>query len=302
MEELDLLIIGAGPAGMTAAIYAARYRLKTALIAEQLGGLVGEAPSIGNFPTHKEINGAQFAQSMIEQVQALGIEPIAERVDEIKKDGALFAVKTSGGKAFGAKKIILAIGTKRRKLGLRDEQRLTGKGVCYCATCDAPLYKNKVAGVVGGGNAALNSALLLAKFAQKVFVFYRGPEFGRADPLLAGLVRENGKIEVIFSSNVKELLGEKALQGVKLENGKEFALNGIFIEVGYEPDAGIGKGIGVETTPEGYIRVDRQQRTNIKGVFAAGDITDSTLRQVIIAAAQGAVAANSAFDEIKRGA
>ncbi|MCX6799085.1 MAG: FAD-dependent oxidoreductase [Candidatus Diapherotrites archaeon] len=301
MEQFDLVIIGGGPAGLTAAIYAARYWLRTAVIAEQPGGLVGEAGKIGNFPTHKEINGPQFAMSMIEQVRALGIEITNDKAGSIEKSGKGFVVRTENSGEFPAKKIVLAIGTKRRKLGLPNEQRLAGKGVCYCATCDAPLYKGKVAGVVGGGNAALNAALLVAEYAKKVFVFYRSPEFGRADPLLAKLVMENKKIEVLFNSNVKQIAGEDSLQKVFLDNGKEVELQGLFVEIGYEPDAGIAKAIGVETTPEGYIKVDRHQHTNVKGVFAAGDITESGLRQVIIAAAQGALAANGAFEEIKKG-
>ena len=299
--EFDLAIIGTGPAGLGAAVYAARYRLKTVLIGEQPGGHLAEASTLENFPTYREISGIEAAQKMIAQVQELGVEITGDRVSEIKKAGGAFLAKTATGLEFGAKKIILALGTERRKLGLPGEKKLAGKGICYCATCDAPLYRGKTVGVVGGGNSALSAAILAAQFAEKVFIFYRQPDFFRADPVLAERVKENKKIAVVLNSNVKKLLGDAALKGVALDSGKEIALQGLFVEIGYAPDAGIAKAIGVEISPEGYIKTDREQRTSVPGVFAAGDITDSPLRQAVTAIAQGAVAAKGVFDEIKKG-
>ncbi len=299
MQKFDLAIVGSGPAGLTAAVYASRYMLKTIVVGKMLGGIASEAHKICNFPTYFEISGIEFVQKMQKQVQALGIEIIAAEVTEIKKVGEGFALKTALGKELEAEKVILAIGTERRKLGLPNEGRFIGKGVSYCATCDAPLYEGRVVAVAGGRNAALTAALLLAEFAEKVFIVYRGNAFSKAEPAWAKAVAGNKKIEPIFNSNIAKLVGKGFLEKIVLDSGKELAVDGLFVEIGSEPKPEIAKQLGVQVNSEGYIEVDEWQRTNVKGLFAAGDITVKPVKQVITAAAQGAVAASVAFEEFK---
>jgi len=295
--EYDLVIIGAGPSGLTAAIYAARYKLNTIVIGEQIGGMAAEAEEIHNFPSHKKITGIELIKKMREQVENFGVEIKNSYVNSIKKIDSQFLVKTSSTE-YKAKKIILATGTEKRKLGLDLEDKFLGKGISYCATCDAAFFKNKVVGVVGGSNSALTAALLLSKFANKVYIIYRKNKFFRAEPKLVEEVEKNEKIKSIFNSNVTELIGENKLEGVKLDNGDKLNLDGLFIEIGSVPNLKLAEELGIELE-ENHIKVDKKQRTNIRGVFACGDVTNSPLKQIIVACAQGAIAANSAYEELK---
>ncbi len=295
--EYDLIIIGSGPAGLSAAVYAARYLLKTLVIGTLPGGLASEAVEVCNFLTYDKIKGFELAQKMTEHVKSLNIEIKNENVSEIKKD-KLFEVKTNSG-TYNAKKIILATGTKRRKLGLDKEHDLAGKGISYCATCDAAFFKDKIVGVVGGSNSALTAALLLARFATKVFIIYRQDKFFRAEPAWIQQVEKTKNIESVFNSNVKELVGENKLDAVKLDSDKEIKLDGLFIEIGADPSSALAEQLGVKLD-RGYIITDEEQKTNIDSVFAAGDVCKNVMKQIITAAAEGAVAANSAFTEIKK--
>ncbi|MCD6274912.1 MAG: FAD-dependent oxidoreductase [Candidatus Aenigmarchaeota archaeon] len=295
--EYDLVIIGAGPAGLTAAIYAARYKLNTLVIGEQIGGMAAEADEICNFPSHKKIIGIELTKKMREQVENLGVEIINSYVDSIKKIDSQFLVKTNSTE-YEAKKIILATGTEKRKLGLKNEDKFLGKGISYCATCDAAFFKNKVVGVVGGSNSALTAALLLSKFANEIYIIYRKNKFFRAEPKWIEEVEKNEKIKSIFNANVIELVGENKLECVKLDNGEKLNVDGLFVEIGSIPSVKLAEELGIELE-ENHIKVDKKQRTNIEGVFAAGDVTNGPLKQIIVACAQGAIAANSAYEELR---
>ena len=295
--EYDLVIIGAGPAGLTAAIYAARYKLSTLVVGEQIGGMAAEADEICNFPSYKKIIGIELTKKMIEQVENLGVEIKNSYADSIKKIDSQFLVKTNSTK-YKAKKIILATGTEKRKLGLKNEDKFLGKGISYCATCDAAFFKNKVVGVVGGSNSALTAALLLSKFANEIYIIYRKNKFFRAEPKWVEEVERNEKIKSIFNANVIELVGENKLECVKLDNGEKLNLDGLFVEIGSIPSVKLAEELGIELE-ENHIKVDKKQRTNMEGVFAAGDVTNSPLKQIIVACAQGAIAANSAYEELR---
>jgi thioredoxin reductase (NADPH) len=295
----DVVIIGAGPAGLTAGIYAARYNLKALIIGEILGGYATEAFKICNFPTYKELTGVEFAQKMGEQVKALGVEVKMETVNSVEKKKSGFLIKADS-KEYEARKIILACGTKKRKLGVEGEEQFEGRGISYCATCDGPLFKNKVVGVVGGGNSALTSALLLSKHAKKVYIIYRKDNFFRADPAWVDLAEKNKKIEPIFNSTIAELSGGKFLEKIKLNSGKELKLEGLFVEIGSIPCVDFAKMLGLKLDDEGYIAVDKKQKTSVSGVFAAGDATNPPLKQIITAAAQGAVASQTVFEELQK--
>jgi thioredoxin reductase (NADPH) len=192
------------------------------------------------------------------------------------------------------------MGKEKRRLGLKDEDKYQGKGVSYCATCDAVLFKDKIVGVVGGGNSALDAASLISKYAKKVYVLHRGKEYTKSDPSLIEAIKKNKKISIMFNTVPKELIADIKLQGVKLNSGKTLILDGLFVEIGADPRSEIAKKIGVKVNQWKEIVVDKHQRTNVKGLFAAGDITNNPLKQIITAAAEGAIAATSVYEEIKK--
>jgi thioredoxin reductase (NADPH) len=293
----DVIIIGAGPAGLTAALYASRYKLKTLVLGKNHGGFISEAYEVCNFPTYEKIKGYELSDKMVEQVKRIGAEIKAEEVKSIENKGNHFVVKANSD--YEGKKIILALGTERRKLNAPGEKEFLGRGVCYCATCDAPFYKNKTVAVIGGSDAALTAALLLSEYANKVYIIYRKEKFQRAEPAWIELIDKNEKIEKIFSANVTEIYGGEKVEGIRLDNGKNLELKGVFIEIGSFPEDKITKNLELERE-EGFITVNKKHETNIKGIFAAGDITNNILKQVITACADGARAAFSVYEEIKR--
>ncbi len=298
-KNYDLIIVGAGPAGLTAAIYACRYLLNTLVLGELQGGMMSESHRICNFPTQNNISGLELTGKLVNHVKELKGEIKQEKVEDIKKQGKEFRVKTNKNEYF-ARKIILAVGTEKRKLDIPGEKEFLGKGVSYCATCDAAFFKDKIVGVVGGSDAALTAALLLAQYAKKVYIIYRKEKFFRAKPAWTKQVKANKKIEVIFNSNITEITGREKVEKVKLNTKKDLKLDGIFIEIGSVPNEEFSKQLRLKTE-EGYIRVNRKQETNIEGVYAAGDITNNPLKQVVTACGEGAIAANSAYEEIKKG-
>ena len=292
----DLIIIGLGPAGYNAAVYAARFKMKVLLIGEMPGGMTAEAVKICNFISYQTITGADFTEKMEAQVRALGVEPKYEKVLSItKKDN--FEVKTNQD-TYLSKKIVLALGSEKRKMKLENESQYLGKGISYCATCDAAFFREKIVGIVGGGDSALTAALLLSEFAKKVFIFYRKDSFFRAEPSWVDAVENNKKIESVFSVEVTDLQGKDKLESIKISNNQEIKLDGLFIEIGTSPNTVLAKQLGVELDGN-FIKVDKYKKTNIPGVFAAGDITNGPLKQIVTAAADGAIATTTAYKEIK---
>ncbi len=294
----DLIVIGTGPAGYTAALYGARYNLDVLQIGEMPGGLISEAPDVCNYPGFKSIRGMQLANRMEEQVKDLGIEVVYDEVESIEGEDQRFEVKATR-ESYRSKKVILATGQERRRLGLEREGELTGRGVSYCATCDAPLHKGNKVGVVGGGDAALASALLLSEHAEKVYILYRQDEFFRPEPIRVKEIGQRENIGPVFGVNVEELLGEEKLEAVRLDNSETLELNGLFIEIGSTPNSELAEDMGIEVTENGYIKTDEERRTSVPGVYAAGDVIDSPLKQVVTAAGQAAEAASTAYEELK---
>lgn len=298
MKKYDLVIIGAGPAGLTAALYAARYRINLLVIGKIPGGLVAETDDICNFPSYPNIKGFELAKKMLDQVKELGVEIVNEEVSNIKKKNTDFEIATNKFK-YEAKKIIFATGSERKKLGIAREKELTGKGISYCATCDAVFYKDKIIGVVGGSDAALTAALLLANFAKKVYIIYRKDSFFRGDNVWIEKVKKNKKIEPVFNSKIIKLIGKNKLEAVELNGKKELKLDGLFVEVGGVANIELAEELGIKIENKQII-VDKMQETNIHGFFAAGDVTNNPLKQIITACGQGAVAANIAYREIMK--
>ena len=299
MEKHDLVIIGSGPGGLSAAIYAARYNVDVIVIGEIPGGIAGTANDIRNYPGFQKTSGMELMTKMVDQVKNLDVPIYNEVVTGMKKETGGIIVKTSKKEYLG-KKIIIATGTDRRKLGLNNEKELIGKGVSYCATCDAGFYKDKTVGIVGGGDAALTASILLAKFAKKIYLIYRKDKFTKAEPAWVDEIEKLKNIEIMFNEEVTELIGVEKLEKVKLKSGKDLELNGLFIEIGGTPNIELAQEIGLELE-NGSIVVDKNQKTNVEGVFAAGDVTNRPFKQIVSAAGDGATACYTAYKELEKG-
>ena len=297
--KYDLIIIGAGPAGLTAGIYAARSGLKTAIISKDIGGTANSILKIENWPGYSG-TGTELMKKFYEQLKKYNIEIISEKVSDIKKEGEEFFIKTEKNK-FISNSLILATGSERRNLKIPGEERLKGKGVSYCVTCDSFFFKNKTVAVIGGSDCAIGSALALAEIAKKVYVLYRG-EVLKCENVNSERVKGNKKIETIYDATPKEILGKDKVEGLIIsKKGKtsEIKLDGIFIEIGASPLTEFTKNLKLKLDEENYIIVDGLMNSSVAGVFAAGDVTNSKVKQVLTASAQGAVAAKSVLNWLK---
>lgn len=305
MESLDLVIIGAGAAGLTAGIYAARSGLKTLIIEEKIaGGTVADAPVIENYPGFDKISGMELAQKMVFQCRGVGVViNELERVVSLHLNGDKKLIKTDKGE-YSAKAIIIATGTARREVGVPGEREFMGRGVSYCGVCDGPLFKGKKVIVVGGGNSAVSTALYLAEIVSSVKIIHRREAF-RAEEALVKALTEKNNVEVLFNTELKEIKGDKLVKSAVVHDRKknevyELPVDGIFIQVGEAPNSQLAREAGVEVDEHGYIKVDARQRTNIPGVYAAGDVTNHPFKQVAVAVGQGATAALEAYGYVKR--
>jgi thioredoxin reductase (NADPH) len=278
----ELVIVGSGPAGLTAAVYAARYKLNTLILGKEFGGVAATAHKICNFPTYDEISGIEFMEKMEDQVRKFEIQIEYDPVTNIESKEDHFVVSTENDQILEAQKIIIALGTERRKLDIPGEQKFGGKGVSYCATCDGAFFINETVAVIGGSNAALTAALLLAERSRKVYIIYRKHHFFRAEPVWVELVEKNTKIESIFNAQLTEIKGGTSVERAVLQSGDEIILSGVFIEIGSVPDNALLKKLKVEIDAKGYIVTDKSQKTNISGIYAAGDITNNILKQDIM--------------------
>ena len=304
-KTYPLVIIGAGPAGLAASIYAARYGVENLVIGSLLGGQISETHLIDNYPGIEDVSGFEFAQKMGHHAQKYGTEIRAAKVTEIIKSEKGFEIKLEGNKKVTCKTILLATGTKRRKLGIPGEEEFAGKGVSACATCDGFFYKNKIVAVVGGSDSAAGAVVYLADIAAKVFLIYRKANL-RCEPYWCRLIDKNPKIEVIYSTNVIEIAGDAKVSQLKLDKAWQekdcLAVDGLFIEAGSDPNIDFAKNLEVAVDDGGYVKVKSDCATSVAGVWAAGDITDGSdkFRQVITAAAEGAIAARSIFNYLKK--
>ena len=303
--NLDVLIAGQGAAGFAAGLYSARYQMKTAIAGQDFGGETAIGGLIENYPGNIEIDGFDLMLEFKKQVTELEVPIIEDNLKSVSKTEKGFFCQLNNGQEIETKTVILAIGRERRKLGLKNEDEWTGKGVSYCSTCDAPLYKNKnLAVVVGGGNAAVEGAILIAKYAKKVFLVYRGEKLWRPEPILLETLNKTENVDVLLNNNVIELIGSDfgGLQKIKFEkehnNETEYTVDGLMIEAGADPRIEIPNSLGIDLDIEtNEVVVDKDQKTNIDGIYAAGDLTNgSNLKQTITAASQGAISALSAYN------
>ena len=291
----DIIIVGAGCAGLTAAIYAARAgKTVTILENEGIGGQISTSPRVENYPGIKSISGIEFSDRLFDQACDLGVELQLARAEGIEKNGGGFTVKTEYGD-LTARAVILATGCRHRHLGLPEEERFAGKGVSYCAVCDGAFYKGKTVAVAGGGNAALQNALMLAEICEKVYLIHRRDAY-RAEEQLVGQINAVANIEPVLNATVSHLNGSGKLESVTVnQNGseKEIAMDCLFVSIGQQADNAAFADL-VALDENGYIVAGEDCKTSCEGVFAAGDCRTKAIRQLTTAAADGAVAALAA--------
>lgn len=305
-NHYDVIIIGSGAAGLSAGLYAGRYGLKTLIIGAELGGETARAGVIENWPGDVEVDGFQLIMRMREHAQKNGAEMVAGEVKSAEKSENGFIVTLEQGNTYVGTALILAQGSNRRRLGLPNEEELTGRGVHYCVTCDGPVYTDKTIAVVGGGDASVKGINLAAQYAKKIYLIVRESEI-KAEPINRERMEELGEqVEVLYETEVKEIVGEEKLEKVVLSKeyngGTDLNIDGLFIEIGAVPDVEVADQLGVSLDEHGYTAADNMMITNVPGVFVAGDMVNifGHFKQIVTAAATGSVAATSVFEYIKK--
>ena len=288
----DIAIIGGGPAGLTAAIYARRAGKKCLVLeATACGGQMLNTNKITNYPALSSVSGAELAQNMENQATELGAEIEFDKVTAINPTDGGFEIIGEDDK-YSARAVIIATGTTPRKLNLPHEDELTGRGISYCATCDGAFFKDKIVAVYGGGYSAAYSALYLADIAAKVYLIHHRNEL-RATGDVVDTLRNNPKVQMLLGSEIAGLLGEDKLTGIELSDGRKVDLNGLFVSIGREPKCDFCNELA--TDGEGFIAADVGCETSISGIFVAGEVRTKALRQIVTATADGAAAAEAAI-------
>ena len=296
----DLIVIGAGPAGLTAGLYAVRSGLKVGIISKDVGGTANSILSLENWPGFKG-SGTELMKQFYEQLKTYDLDFIMADVENIEKKEDEFIVKTKN-KELQSRALILATGTKRKELNIPGEEELKGKGVSYCVTCDGFFFKDKIVGVVGGSDCAAISALSLSDTAKKIYVIYRGEKL-RCEDINSKKLEKKKNVEMIYSAIPKEIIGKMGVEGLMIkENGKdrEVKLNGVFIEIGSIPLTKFVQNLNLKFDKGNYVIVDEEMKTSVPRIFAAGDVTHHKLKQVVVASGQGAIAAKSAYEYLKK--
>lgn len=293
----DVVIIGAGPAGMTAAVYTARSNLSTVMIERGVpGGQMANTEEVENYPGYESILGPDLANKMLDHAKKFGTEYAYGDIKEIV-DGHPYKKVNAGNKEYQAKAVIVATGSKPRLLGVPGEKEFAGRGVSYCAVCDGAFFNRRELVVIGGGDSAVEEAIYLTKFATKVTIIHRRDQL-RAQKILQDRAFKNEKIHFIWNSSIEEIYGDNRVQGVRIKNKEtgeitDFPTNGAFIYVGNEPLTSAVQNLGI-TNEAGYILTNENMETKIPGIFAAGDVREKNLRQIVTATGDGSIAAMAA--------
>jgi alkyl hydroperoxide reductase subunit F len=301
MEKLyDVIIIGAGPAGITASVYAARKKMDLLVLTGDIGGQAAWSGDIENYTGYQFVTGTELTSKFEEHMKKYGITvKEGEEVTGVGKDGNVCVVSTGKGN-YRSKTVIIASGKRSKELNVRGEDEFRNKGLTYCATCDGPLFAEKEVAIIGGGNSALDAALQLIKIAKKIFIVNNTPALG-GDAIVKDKVMSSDKVTVINGAQVSEVQGGSFVEGIKIDQSgkeREIPVQGVFVEIGLIPNSAFAEPL--ERNKRGEIMVDSYNRTNIPGIFAAGDVTDVPEKQIIIAAGEGAKAALGAFSYISK--
>lgn len=306
----DLVIVGCGPAGLTASIYASCFNLNHIVVGKLLGGQMNLAPDILNYPGFDEISGSDLTKKMVEQVKKRGGQVVENGVSSISKNGRDFILICEDGTKYEAKSIILATGFERRKLNIPGETEYTGKGVQYCAKCETSEYDKKTVAVVGGANSAAQAAVQLSSAATKVYIIYRGGEM-RCDPIWMSQIKQASNIEIIYNSQILEVEGDgEKITGIKIKSTgqqgesteKDLVIDRLYVEIGGVPGTAMLIPLGVTMDEGGFLQVDDNLSTNVQGIFAAGDVISHkySIEQISSAVGLGAHAATSVFSYLKQ--
>ncbi len=291
----DLVIIGAGPAGITAAVYAARKRMNFMVITDNIGGQAAWSGDIENYTGYQFVTGTELTDKFEQHMRNYDVQlKENEIVHEVKEDSGIIYIKTNKG-VYEAKSVIIASGKRSRELGVPGEKEFKNKGLTYCATCDGPLFADRDVAVIGGGNSALDAALQLIKIARKIYIINNSAELN-GDAILQQKVTQSAIVTALNSAQVLAVVGEKIVSGIKIKRqgyDQQLSVQGIFVEIGLIPNSDFV--LGVEKNELGEIKVNSRNETNIPGIFAAGDVTDVLEKQIIIAAGEGSKATLSVF-------
>ncbi len=296
----DMVIVGAGPAGITASIYAARKRMDFIVISKDIGGQAALSGEIENYLGYQFITGPELAHKFQEHMEKFDIDlRHPGEVERVERVGDVVEVE-SGGETYRAKTVIVASGRRPRKLNVPGEDELKNRGVTYCATCDAPLFAGRDVAVIGGGNSALDAVLQLMRIANRIYLIDVAPELV-ADPVMVEKARDSGIVEFFHSTKVKRIVGDAVVQGIVVENDRgerEIEVGGVFVEIGTVPTSEFV--VGVRKNEAGEIVVNCKCETNIEGIYAAGDVTDVPAKQIIVACGEGAKASIAAFEYLSK--
>lgn len=297
----DLIILGAGPAGLTAGIYAVRRAMKTLILSSDVGGQLNLASDIENYPGFAQIDSFDLIKKMEEHAKSAGAEIKIQTINEIKKENEVFKLY-GGQEIFEAKTVIVAMGLSPRLLAIKGENELSGRGISYCANCDGPLYRNKVVAVLGGGNSALDAAEYLSKIASQVYLIHRNSDF-RGFEGLVNEVKKRENIQIYLETEVREIIGAEKVEALKLfnnntQNEKELLVNGVFVEIGRVAHTDLVVDLA-DRNDKKQIIVDEYCQTKTEGLFAAGDITNVPFKQITIACGQGTIAALAAYQYLQ---
>ena len=299
----DIVIVGSGPAGMTASIYACQARKKVLLLEKSVyGGQIVVADKVKNYPGFDEISGYEYATKLYNQVKKLNPDIKFEEVLQIKNNENYKEVITNKN-SYKSKAVIIATGSKNRKLGLNNEDKLIGKGISYCATCDGMFFKDKVVAIYGGGNSAIDDALYLSDIAKKVYIIYRRKEF-RFDSINLDKLKDKNNVEFILNSNITDMKGEEKLEYITIKDNEtnkenDLIIDGLFIAIGYIPVSSMCNNL-IDLDEKGYIVSKEDCKTNIEGIFVAGDIRIKEIRQLTTACSDGTIAALNACKYISK--
>lgn len=301
--KYDVIIIGGGAAGLTAAIYTARRAMKTLVISQDIGGQAATTLLVENYPGFESIGGTDLMLKFKKQAEKFGAEFVFDEVSRVEKKEDYFIVQTASG-PYETETVILAFGLSHRHLNVEGEEKLIGRGVSYCATCDGPLYKGKTVAVIGGGNSALCSAQYLADLASKVYLIHRSDEF-RGEEIMANQLKASPKVELVVNSVVTNIIGEQKVEALTVAEArnpqklKNIPVEGIFIEIGFVVKSGFIKDL-IEVDEKNQIKVSSNNETSVPGIFAAGDVTTVTYKQIVISAGEGSKAALQAYSYLQK--
>jgi thioredoxin reductase (NADPH) len=301
-NKYDVVVVGGGPAGLTAAIYAARRALKTLIVSMDIGGQMALTNSIENYPGYEEIDGPTLGQKMLTQAEKSGATLVTAEITRVEKKDDGFVLYTGDNQKFETRTVIMAFGLTPRELEVPGEKELAGRGVAYCATCDGPLYKGKTVAVVGGGNSAMDAAEYLSKIVAKVYLLVRQSQL-KGEDVLIQRVSHDPKVELIFDALSKEIKGSSKVESLVYESKnetKEIKVDGVFVEIGHIAKTDWVKDL-LDLTELHEIKINVDCETNVPGIFAAGDISQIAYKQVVISAGEGAKAALQAYKYLQKG-